>query len=118
MTGDEMKLTIDGQSFTVELEDNALGESVRAMCPVTLDMSRSGEREYYAAAPKKAAIRGATETAHVQRDCVYYFAAWNALALAFRDAEIAPYKVHFVGRADGISELLEKAGETLRVSLE
>ena len=117
-TGEEMKLTIDGQSFSVELENNALGESVRAMCPVTLDMSRSGEREYYAAAPKKAAIRGAAETAHVKRDCVYYFAAWNALALAFRDAEIAPYKVHFVGRAEGISELLEHAGGALRVTLE
>ena len=113
-----MKLTINGQVYTVELERNALGESVRAMCPVTLDMSRSGEHEYYAALPQKAATRGALETAHVKRDCVYYFAAWNALALAFRDAEIAPYKVHLVGRADGISELLEKAGEILRVSLE
>ena len=113
-----MKLTIDGQSLSVELEDNALGESVRAMCPVTLDMSRSGGHEYYAALPKKAAICGAAESAHVKRNCVYYFAAWNALALVFRDTEIAPYKVHLVGRADGISELLEKAGETLRVSLE
>ena len=48
----------------------------------------------------------------------YYFAAWNALALVFHDAEIAPYKVHLVGRADGISELLEKAGGALRVTLE
>ena len=113
-----MKLTINGQSYTVELEHNALGESVRAMCPVTLDMSRSGEHEYYAALPKKAATRGVAETAHVKRDCAYYFAAWNALALVFRDTEITPYKVHFVGRADGISELLEKAGSVLRVTLE
>ena len=113
-----MKLTIKGQSFPVELENTALGESLRAMCPVTLDMIRSGEHEYYAALPKKAATRGAAETDSVKRDHVYYFAAWNALALVFRDAEIAPYTVHFVGRADGMSELLEHAGGKLRITLE
>lgn len=50
----------------------------------------------------------------MKRDC----AAWNALALVFRDAEIAPYKVHFAGRADGMSELLEHAGGALRVTPE
>ena len=65
-----MKLTIYEKSFAVELENNALGESVRSMCPVALDMLRSGEQEYYAALPKKAAGWGAAETAHVKRDCV------------------------------------------------
>ena len=113
-----MNLTIKGQIFAVELENTALGESIRAMCPVTLDMVRSGEHEYYAALPKKAAARDAAETDSVKRDHIYYFAAWNALALVFRDAEIAPYTVHFVGRADGMSELLEHAGGKLRITLE
>ena len=113
-----MKLTINGQAIAVEMEDTTLGESIRAMCPVTLDMVRSGDHEYYAALPKQAAARGAVETDSVMRDHVYYFAAWNALALVFRDAEIAPYTVHFVGRADGMSELLEHAGGKLRVTLE
>lgn len=38
-----MKLTINGQSIAVELENTALGESLRAIRPVTLDMARSGE---------------------------------------------------------------------------
>ena len=118
-----MNLTIKGQIFAVELENTALGKSIRAMCTVTLDMVRSGEHEYYAVLPKKAAARNAAarnaaETDSVKRDHIYYFAAWNALALVFHDAEIAPYTVHFVGRADGMSELLEHAGGKLRITLE
>ena len=113
-----MKLTINGQSFVVELETTALGESIRAMCPVTLEMARSGEHEYYAPLPGRTAARGAAETDSVKKDHIYYFAAWNALALVFRDTEIAPYKVNDVGREEGMSELLEHAGAKVRATLE
>ena len=113
-----MKLTINQQTFSVELENNALGKRIRAMCPLTLELARSGDHEYYAALPKKADTRSAAETDHVKRDGVYYFAAWNALALVFRDTDIAPWSVHLVGHADGISELLENAGGTVRMILE
>ncbi len=113
-----MKLTVNGQSFVMESENNALDESIRSMCPVTLEMTRSGEHEYYAALPKKADTRGASETDSVKKDYVYYFAAWNALALVFRDTNITPYKVRIVGRADGISEILEKSAGKVNVKLE
>ena len=85
---------------------------------MALELARSGDHEYYAALPNKTDTRGAAETDHVKRDGVYYFAAWNALALVFRDTDIAPYKVQIAGHADGISELLENAGGTVRMTLE
>ena len=46
-----MKITVDGKSYGVTLAQNALGESIAAMCPMKLTLSRSGEHEYYAALP-------------------------------------------------------------------
>ena len=51
-----MRIVVDGKSYGVTLEQNALGESVTAMCPMKLTLSRSGEHKYYAALPNKAKI--------------------------------------------------------------
>ena len=89
------------------------------MCPVTLEMSRSGDHEYYAALPQKAKTDGAAETSLVRRGGVYYFAAWNAFSLEFTDENIAPYQVFVIGQAEEIlSEVLKQAGNKLKATIE
>ena len=114
-----MKITINGRSYAVALEQNALGESIAKMCPLTLTLSRSGEHEYYAALPGKAQTAGAVETSKVKRGGVYYFAAWNAFSLEFIDEDITPYKVFAVGQVEEeLSALLETAGAKLEITVE
>lgn len=114
-----MKITVDGKSYGVTLVQNALGESIAAMCPMKLTLSRSGEHEYYAALPSKAQTTGAAETSKVKRGGVYYFAAWNAFSLEFTDEDIAPYKVFKVGQMEEeLAALLETAGAKLTITVE
>lgn len=114
-----MKITIDGKSYGVTLAQNALGESIAAMCPMTLTLSRSGNHEYYAALPDKAQTKGAEETSQVKRGGVYYFAAWNAFSLEFIDKDITPYKAFTVGQMEEkLAALLETAGEKLTIIVE
>ena len=114
-----MKIIVDGKRYSVTLEQNALGESVAAMCPMKLTLSRSGDHEYYAALPNKAQTKGAVETSNVKRGGVYYFAAWNAFSLEFTDEDIAPYKVFVVGQMEKeLATMLETAGAKLNITLE
>ena len=114
-----MKIIVDGKSYGVTLEQNALSQSVAAMCPMKLTFSRSGNHEYYAALPNKAQTKGAVETSNVKRGGVYYFAAWNAFSLEFTDEDIAPYKVFGVGQMEEeLVAVLETAGAKLNFTLE
>ena len=114
-----MRITINRKSFAVTLADNALSHSISAMCPINLDMSRSGGHEYYAALPNKVKTAGAAETSLVNRGGIYYFAAWNAFSLVFKDADIAPYSVHIVGQAeDELVSVLEHSGGTITITME
>ena len=114
-----MRIVVDGRSYGVTLEQNALGESVTAMCPMKLTLSRSGEHEYYAALPGKAQTKGAADTSNVKRGGIYYFAAWNAFSLEFTDEDITPYKVFVVGQMEKeLAAMLETAGAKLNITLE
>ena len=114
-----MRITINRKSFAVTLADNTLSQSISAMCPIKLNMSRSGGHEYYAALPKKVNTAGAPETSLVHRGGIYYFAVWNAFSLVFKDADIAPYSVHIVGEAeDELVSVLEHSDGTITITME
>ena len=114
-----MKITVDDKRYSVTLEQNALSESIAAMCPMKLTLSRSGEHEYYATLPNKAQTTSAAETSKVKRGGVYYFAAWNAFSLEFTDEDIAPYKVFKVGQMEEeLAALLGMAGAKLTITVE
>ena len=114
-----MKITIDGKHYGIALEKTALAESIAAMCPITLNMSRSGSHEYYAPLPQRAKTDGAPATSQVKRGGVYYFAPWNAFSLVFADMEIAPYKVSIVGQAEeALAASLEQTGGQLNITIE
>lgn len=89
------------------------------MCPFTLDYTRSGEHEYYAALPKKAAADGCPSTTKGYRNGLYYFEGWNALSLVFKDCDTAPYKIHHIGDfEEDVSGALEKTGRSVRILCE
>lgn len=114
-----MKAIFDGKEYAITLEDNALAKEIAALCPVELSMSRSGGHEYYGTLSGKLDAKQAKETATVQAGGVYYFAAWNAFSLVFRDADIRPYSVHIVGQAeDSLTEALTNAGRSITVLFE
>lgn len=111
-----MKVILDGQEYPIKLTGCALSEEIVSLCPMELNMERSGGHEYYARLPKAVKPHDAKSTNVVYRGGAYYFDAWNALALVFEDADIRPYSVHVVGEMDGKLPLaLKEAKDMIQV---
>ena len=114
-----IRFTMDGMAYHAVLQENLLAEKVAAMCPFTLDYTRSGEHEYYAALPRTADAKDCPPAMEGHRTGLYYFEAWNALSLVFQNCNTAPYKIHHVGDfEEDISAVLEKAGRSVRILCE
>lgn len=111
-----MNAILDGQKYPIKLRDCALSQEIAGLCPMELNMERSGGHEYYARLPKPVKARDARTTTVVYRGGVYYFDAWNALSLVFEDADIRPYSVHVVGGTEGnLPQVLKDAKNRIQI---
>lgn len=117
--GKRLCFTLDGEVYHAVLQENPLAEKIAKMCPFTMDYVRSGEHEYYAALPEKAAANSCEATTIGHRNGLYFFEGWNALSLVFRNCNTAPYNIHHVGDfEEDISAALEKMGRSISVLCE
>ena len=49
---------------------------------------------------------------------IYYFQAWNAFSLNFREMDISPYKFYVIGKTDAQAAAeLEKSGRSLTADI-
>ena len=112
-----MKLKIGSSIYKVQEEKSALSDAVSALAPVSLTLSRSADHEYYGQLSKNVDVNGARQTSHVEAGGIYYFQAWNAFSLNFREMDISPYKVYVIGKTDAQAAELEKAGRSLTVDI-
>lgn len=111
-----MKAILDGQDYPINLAESTLSKEIANLCPMELTMERSGGHEYYARLPKTVKLHNAKSTSIVYRGGVYYFDAWNALALVFEDADICPYSVHVVGEMEGnLPQILKEAKNRIQI---
>ena len=114
-----LRFTIDGVVYHAVLRNSALAESVSAMCPFTLEYTRSNGYEYYSVLPEKAETTGCPSTMKGRRNRLYYFKGWNALSLVFRDCDTAPYQIHHIGDfEEDVSTVLEKMGGRIHILCE
>lgn len=113
-----MKLIISGRVYSVQEEDSALSNGILKSVPLRLTLSRSGNHEYYGSLPEDAVTSDARQTSHVEVGGVYYFKAWNAFSLNFRDMDISPYQVYVIGKAEkSLASALEHAGKSIEVEI-
>ena len=117
--GMTMKFTIDGQVFNVNTNDDSLVTQIAAMCPLSLEFSRSGNHEYYSRLPKKVDESNSTKTTKAHAGELMYFGGWNCLSLLFADADIAPYQLVKIGEFDReMVSLLKKSGNSVKVKID
>lgn len=113
-----MELFLNGQTYSVRTEENTLTSSIEGMLPFTLKLSRSADHEYYTSLPQTASVDGAEGTSYVKAGWIYYFKDWNAFALNFKEANIAPYKVYVIGEVSGgIERMLDECGQCIEVTV-
>jgi len=113
-----MKLEFNSTIFEIQTEDSILTRDIQNLRPVTLTLTRSADHEYYGSLPQKPGTDGTRLTSRVEEGGVYYFQAWNAFSLNFRDMDISPYQVHYVGKAGkDLAAALEASGRTITVTV-
>ena len=117
--GMTMKFTIDGQVFNVNTNDDSLVTQIAAMCPLSLEFSRSSNHEYYSRLPKKVDESNSTKTTKAHAGELMYFGGWNCLSLLFADADVAPYQLVKIGEFDSeMVSLLKKSGNSVKVKID
>ena len=117
--GMTMKFTIDGQVFNVNTNDDSLVTQIAAMCPLSLEFSRSGNHEYYSRLPKKVDESNSTKTTKAHVGELMFFGGWNCLSLLFADADVVPYQLVKIGEFDSeMVSLLKKSGNSVKVKID
>lgn len=113
-----MTLTVDGNTYTVHLEDNVTAKEIQDKLPLELSLGRYAGHEYYAELPFTPAFASET-TSQIKAGHVYYWDGWNAFVINFIDYDIAPYKVVHIGEITdvAISEYLNQASDTVQVTV-
>lgn len=113
-----MQLKINGQLYSVSEEKSGLTESISRLSPCSLVLSRSAGHEYYGTLQEPADVTGARKTSFAEAGGIYYFQAWNAFSLNFKDMDIEPYQVHVIGKADAsLAEVLASCGKSVEVDI-
>ena len=115
----KLKVTISGQVFHVKPVDDPMMAQVAAMCPLELEISRSGNHEYYGRLPRKADDGGSRQTSDAHRNELMYFGGWNCVSLLFEDVNVAPYGLVKLGDfEEDVASVLKKSGDTVSIRIE
>ena len=114
-----MKVTINGQEYHVKVNNDPMVAQILAMCPMTLEVSRSGDHEYYGRLPQKADDSKSHQTSEAHKNELMYFGGWNCLSLLFEDVNVAPYKLVKLGEfEEDITGLLKASSAKITVRIE
>ena len=114
-----LKVTISGQVFHVKPVDDPMVAQIVAMCPMELEVSRSGNHEYYGRLPKKADDSKSRQISEANKNELMYFGGWNCLSLLFDDVNVAPYKLVKLGDfEEDVASLLRKSAGSISIIIE
>jgi hypothetical protein len=112
----KIRLTINGQSTTATLEDNATARDFRSMLPLTLPLEDHASTEKIAYPPRKLSTQGAPAGIDPEVGDIAYYAPWGNLALYYRDFGYSAGLIR-LGRFDAGVEALSAKG-ALNVTIE
>lgn len=112
----KIRLTINGKSTTVTLDDNPTARDFRAMLPLNLTLEDYASTEKIAYLPRKLSVQGAPAGIDPEIGDITYYAPWGNLALFYRDFGYSPGLIR-LGRFDFGVDLLKPQG-SLKVMIE
>ena len=111
--------TIEGRKFYAGMQDTPLAEQIAAMCPFERTYTRNMGNEYYTKLPVQARQDGSELISKANKNQICFFEAWNAMNIIFKDCDIAPYKIAYMGEfEEDVSQLLLNEKDTLLIQCE
>ena len=81
----KIRLTINGQSTTATLDDNATARDFLSLLPLTLTLEDYASTEKIAYPPRKLSTQGAPAGIDPEVGDITYYAPWGNLALFYKD---------------------------------
>ena len=112
----KIRLTINGQSTTATLDDNATARDFLSMLPLTLTLEDYASTEKIAYPPRKLSTQGAPAGIDPEVGDITYYAPWGNLALFYKDFGYSTGLIR-LGRFDAGVESLS-ARDTLNATIE
>ena len=104
------RLTINGQSTTATLDDNATARDFLSLLPLTLTLEDYASTEKIAYPPRKLSTQGAPAGIDPDVGDITYYAPWGNLALFYKDFGFSTGLIR-LGRFDAGVEILNSRGE-------
>lgn len=115
----DFRITINKQEFTAKLADSKTVRQLAEQLPAEMEFERSGNHEFYCRLGKSLDAAGQSGTSDIHENGIYYFDSWKALSFVYKDMDIFPYKVLWLGDfTDDVSEDLEIAAVRISVRME
>lgn len=112
-------INIEDKNFSVELEDNVTIQEIFDKLPLSLNMSRFADHEFYAELPFRPKF-AQEKTSHILPGHLYYWDGWNAFVINYEDSDISPYKVVHLGKiieAEEVCNFLRTADEKISANV-
>ena len=112
----KIRLTLNGQSTTATLDDNATARDFLSMLPLTLTLEDYASTEKIAYPPRKLSTQGAPAGIDPEVGDITYYAPWGNLALFYKDFGYSTGLIR-LGRFDAGVEALS-GRDTLNATIE
>lgn len=114
-----LKVTIKQKCFSAKLADSEMVRQLAEQLPAEVDFERSGNHEFFCRLAAGLDVAGETGTSDIHRNGIYYFDGWKALSFVYKDMDISPYKVVWLGDfTDDICRTLEESDGRISVRME
>lgn len=118
-TIETMKITMDGTTYEVALDQNETVTDLVSHLPLELEIERYADHEYYAELPFTP-VFDEERTSQIKAGHVYYWDGWNAFVINYIDWDIAPYQVVHIGEItdSSVSAYLTEAEDQVNITVE
>lgn len=107
-----IRLTINGQSTTATLDDNATARDFLSLLPLTLTLEDYASTEKIAYPPRKLSTKGAPAGIDPEIGDITYYAPWGNLALFYKDFGYSAGLIR-LGRFDAGVEAISASGKMM-----
>lgn len=109
---------MNGKEYTVQTEESTTLKMIEEMLPLKLQMKRNHDVEFVGELPGRP-VNDGRKISEIRPNGVYYYEGWNVLCLNYRDGNISPYDITYLGTADDpeLSEVLKNAEDQIEVTV-
>ena len=114
-----MKIILNGKEYTVTAEKSTTLSDIENLLPLTLNMHRNHDVEFVGELPVKPHNDGRRISA-ICENGIYYYEGWNVLCLNYRNGDISPYDITYLGTADdsSLADVLKREKDQITVTVE